>query len=79
MTPGQCRAARSWLGWSTRETAERAGVARATLVRFEGGFDVRYSSMDKIRKTFESAGIEFQGRTHVVRRGEEGSSRKRKQ
>ena len=65
MTPGQCRAARSWLRWSTRITAEKSGVSRSTLVRFESGQDVLYSKVDQLRKTFETAGIRFVGRTVV--------------
>ena len=61
MTPGQCRAARSWLKWSTRKTAQESGVARATLVRFENGRDVMHSSVTRLRKTFEAAGVVFSG------------------
>lgn len=65
MTRGQCRAARSWLRWSTRTTAEKSGVSRSTLLRFESGQDVLHSNVDRLRKTFEDAGIRFVGRTGV--------------
>ena len=68
MTPGQCRAARSWLKWSTRKTAKESGVARATLVRFENGRDVMHSSVTRLRKTFEAAGVEFSGNFTVTYR-----------
>lgn len=35
MTPGQCVAARSLLGWSSRELAIRAGLAPTTVRNFE--------------------------------------------
>lgn len=66
MTPGQCRAARSWLKWSTRKTSQESGVARATLVRFENGRDVMHSSVTRLRKTFEAAGVEFSGNFTVT-------------
>ena len=71
MTRGQCRAARSWLGWSTRELAARAGIGESTVKRFELGNDIRYSSAQKIRETLETAGIVFEGKLVVRLRGEE--------
>ena len=71
MTPGQCRAARSWLNWSTREAAKRAAVSKTTLIRFEHGENVMYRSVDKIRRTYEKAGIEFNGRIGVIYRKDE--------
>ena len=40
-------------------------MSRSTLVRFESGQDVLYSKVDRLRKTFETAGIRFVGRTVV--------------
>lgn len=65
MTRGQCRAARSWLGWSTRELATKAGVGESTVKRFEQGKDVRYSSAQKIKEALEAAGIVFEGKAVV--------------
>ena len=36
-------------------------MARATLVRFENGRDVMHSSVTRLRKTFEAAGVVFSG------------------
>ena len=71
MTPGQCRAARSWLAWNMTETARRAGISRTTLVKFEKGGNINYRSLDKIRRAFEAEGMEFRGRIHVIYRGAE--------
>jgi len=65
MTPGQCRAARCWLRWSAKATAERAGISKTTVIRFEHGENVLYQSVNKLRHVFESQGIEFVGRTGV--------------
>lgn len=64
ITSEQIRAARSVLCWSTSELAERTGVGIATLKRYEAVSGVpksRKGILDIIRKTFESAGIEFIG------------------
>ena len=64
ITSEQIRAARSVLCWSTSELAERTGVGIATLKRYEAVTGVpksRKGILDIIRKTFESAGIEFIG------------------
>lgn len=37
MTPAQCRAARGYLGWSQRDLATKADVARGTIADFERG------------------------------------------
>ena len=68
MTPGQCRAARSWLDWSILATAQRAGISKTTLTKFERGGNITYRSLDKIRRVFEAAGVEFRGRIHVTYR-----------
>lgn len=64
ITSEQIRAARSVLCWSTSELAERTGVGIATLKRYEAVSGVpksRKGILDIIRKTFETAGIEFIG------------------
>lgn len=37
MTPAQCRAARGYLGWSQRDLALKADIARGTIADFERG------------------------------------------
>ena len=59
MKPVQTRMARVALGWSTQELAQRAGVGVNTVNRFEAGNDARYSSVEKMRKALEDAGIIF--------------------
>ncbi len=71
MTPGQCRAARSWLDWSILATAKRAKISKTTLTKFERGGNITYRSLDKIRRVFEAEGMEFRGRIHVIYRGAE--------
>jgi transcriptional regulator with XRE-family HTH domain len=58
------RAARSVLGWSVSELAEKTGVATATIKRYEASTGVprsRKGHLCKLRKAFEDAGIEFIG------------------
>ncbi len=71
MTPGQCRAARSWLNWSIRKTAAAARLDKSTVVRFEKGGRVMYDTVTKLQDAFETAGIEFSGRTGVNYRREQ--------
>jgi transcriptional regulator with XRE-family HTH domain len=61
MKPIQTRMARSALGWTTQDLAERAGVGINTVNRFEAGADARVSSMDKMKSALEAAGIVFIG------------------
>ena len=75
MTPGQSKAARSWLGWSMELAAKKAGIAKSTLVRFEKGESVLYRVVVSLERAYEAAGIEFQGRIGVVyRRGDQDGS-----
>ncbi|MDA0701833.1 MAG: helix-turn-helix transcriptional regulator [Proteobacteria bacterium] len=59
MTPSQCKMARSALGWSLRNAADKAGIGINTLVRIEKNADVRVSTIRKLRTAFEAAGIAF--------------------
>ncbi|TNC71471.1 helix-turn-helix domain-containing protein [Rubellimicrobium roseum] len=64
LTGQQIRAARSALGWSVRELAEKTGVGSATIVRYEtydGSPASRKGHLETIRVTLEAAGIEFIG------------------
>ena len=60
----QIRAARNALRWTTVELATQADIASRTVKRMEAFDSVPKSSsqtLEKIRKAFEAAGIEFIG------------------
>lgn len=60
MTPDQCRMARAALKWSIDELADRAGVGRATVARFEaGGSETRAETVSILRTALRLAGIHF--------------------
>lgn len=61
VTIEQLRAARSLLGWSQTELAERAGLSLPTVKRLEGGFGPHVSNdaQAKLQRAIEAAGIEF--------------------
>jgi len=60
ITPAQCRMARSALQWGVREIAAKAGVAPATITRFEKGKnEPQLSTLAVIKQAFEEAGIVF--------------------
>jgi predicted transcriptional regulator len=51
--------ARAALKLSTQKLAEMASVGVNTINRFEDGQDARLSSVDKMKRALESAGIIF--------------------
>jgi transcriptional regulator with XRE-family HTH domain len=58
----QIRAARALLGWSQDKLARRAGIGLATLRRIEqneGVLKGNFSTILKIEKALEQAGIHF--------------------
>lgn len=60
MTPDQCRAARALLNLEQFDVADRAGIARATLIDFEKGQRTpRQGTVAAIRQALEAAGVEF--------------------
>jgi transcriptional regulator with XRE-family HTH domain len=60
MTPAQCRAARGLLDWTQAKLAEAAGLALATVVKFErSGRTVPARAVQAMRLAFEAAGVEF--------------------
>ena len=84
MTPTQCRAARSLLGWSLdrlKEETKLSGdeVARVTIVNFEKGRGVRDDRVRAMRQTLESAGVVFIGEGEVSREGGQGVRFERQQ
>jgi transcriptional regulator with XRE-family HTH domain len=59
ITREQLRMARAALGWNVIATAERAGVASNTITRYENGTDAYGSTLSKLRRAFEKAGLSF--------------------
>lgn len=59
MTVTQCKMARAGLGWSAADLAEKAGLARETVARFEAGGKLSDASIDALRKVLEDAGADF--------------------
>ena len=60
----QIRAARALLRWSTDNLAKNSGVGVATIRRLElteGIPSSNAQTLDSIKKTLESAGVEFVG------------------
>jgi predicted transcriptional regulator len=60
----QIKAARSLIGWEQHRLAAQAGVAISTIRRLEGldgRIGAHFETVEKIRKAFEQAGIEFVG------------------
>jgi transcriptional regulator with XRE-family HTH domain len=59
MTPEQSRMARAALNWTIQQLADKAGVGRNSIARFEAGGDARFSTVTHLKKTLEAAGVEF--------------------
>ncbi len=59
ISPQQCRAARTLLGWSQAELAARANVSAATISRFEREDNADLIAAMAIRRVMEGAKVEF--------------------
>jgi transcriptional regulator with XRE-family HTH domain len=55
----QLRMARAAVGWSVRELAKRADVNANTVTRIENGADAKQSTMERLQRALEAAGVEF--------------------
>jgi transcriptional regulator with XRE-family HTH domain len=55
----QVRMARAAVGWGVRELAKIAGVTANTVTRIENGADAKQSTMDRLQRALEAAGVEF--------------------
>lgn len=63
ITAEQCRGARGILNWNQPELAQKSGVHVQTICKFEQEKHVpRQNILDKIRRTFQLSGIEFDHR-----------------
>jgi len=47
------------VGWGVRELADKAGVTANTVTRIENGADAKQSTIERLRRALEAAGIEF--------------------
>ena len=59
ITAKQSRMARVALNWTTSDLAQKAGVGRATVARFELGNSVATESAGKMQTALETAGATF--------------------
>jgi transcriptional regulator with XRE-family HTH domain len=59
MRPVQLKMARAAVGWGVRELAKKAGLTANTVTRIENGADAKQSTMDRLQRALEAAGIEF--------------------
>jgi len=57
MTPVQSKMARAALGWSLADLANKAGVGRATVARFELGETVHPETVQKLIGAFVAYGV----------------------
>ena len=55
----QCRMARAALGITVREAADLAGVSHDTIIRIEGGQELKESTVQTFWTAFEAKGIVF--------------------
>jgi transcriptional regulator with XRE-family HTH domain len=51
--------ARAAVGWGVRELAEKAGVTANTVTRIENGADAKQSTIERLQRALEVAGVEF--------------------
>lgn len=59
LTGRQLKAARAVLGWSRQDLADASSVPAITIEKFEGGADSKQSTIIKLRRACENAGIVF--------------------
>ena len=60
LTAEQLRAARALLGWTRDDLAAKSGLAAVTVKGFEHlGADSKVSTVQKMRRALEAAGIRF--------------------
>jgi transcriptional regulator with XRE-family HTH domain len=59
ISPAQLRMARAAIRWGVRELAAKAGVTANTVTRIENGADAKQSTIERLQRALEDAGIEF--------------------
>ena len=57
--PAHVRMARAILNWSVRDLAQRAGVNKNTISRYETGHGISSNSLMSIEKVLKEAGIVY--------------------
>src|SRR4051812_15039365 len=55
----QLRMARAAIRWGVRELAAKASVTANTVTRIENGADAKQSTMERLQRALETAGVEF--------------------
>jgi len=61
MSPEQVRAARSWLGWSQKDLAEKAKVGLSTVKDYENGHRKPIANnLGAIQRALEANGVAFE-------------------
>ena len=55
----QLRMARAAIGWGVRDVAKKAGVTANTVTRIENGADAKQSTVEKLQRALEAAGVQF--------------------
>ncbi|WP_353652183.1 helix-turn-helix transcriptional regulator [Methylobacterium sp. Leaf123] len=74
------RAGRALLGWSQQDLADRAGVKRLVIARYESGIQIPHPrNMDRVTEAFGKAGVEeivrSDGAVGIVVRPNEGDDK----
>jgi predicted transcriptional regulator len=69
ITARQLKFSRNILRLSTRELCVLSGVSPSTISRAENGADVKYSTIKKLAKVFESKGIAYPTSKSLKHRG----------
>lgn len=59
ISPEQCRAARAVLAMTVLDACAAGDVSTKTLVKFEGGGEVRASVAERLQAAFEARGVTF--------------------
>lgn len=66
LTPGQIRCARALLNWTVQDLAQRSDIAAPTITNIETGkTSPNTRTIEKLRATFEDAGLMFTARGGV--------------
>lgn len=55
----QCKMARAAVGWGMRDLARMANVSMDTVIRLERGESMKQATVERLRITLATAGIEF--------------------